>query len=105
MEGLPKQEQAPESVYDREAVHEEAKQQLQEMLEGVVVGEDVPEKFRYAVSLKQLLNQLDSETTENSLRHVVEVASEELTNELGNMSQLNYNQCQQHLVSAGAEVV
>lgn len=97
MEGAPKQEQASEDGYDGEAVRAEAEQKLKEMLGAVEVNENVPEKFRYAVSLRQLLNELDSSDTDNSLRHVVEAAAESLTESLGYMSHIEHLECQKYL--------
>lgn len=105
MEGAPKQEAVEgEKDYDREAVREAAEAQLCEMLESIEVDESIPEKFHTVASLEQLLKNLDSEETDNSLRHVARIAEEKLSDELGNMSQRDFVVYQGYRLSNSEEL-
>lgn len=105
MERMPKQEQAKEDGYDGEAARAEAEQQLREMLETEEVSEDVPQEFVEAVKLRQILYKLDSDTTENSYRHVIELAAETLHEKLGLLGEIKRAECQEYLDAASPEVL
>jgi len=100
MEGLPKFENISVKEYDAETARIEAVEDLNEMIEAIEaagISEDVPENFRYAFALRQVLKNLEadnSEKVDNSLRFVAEAAANAYDDERRNMSQFVFDRWQ-----------
>ena len=94
VEGVPtKTESKKEEIvsgYDSEAVLEEAEQQLQELLDGVDVPENVPNDMVETYRLSKVLLDLDTPDFDNADRFIARVAEEEFKTVSRSMPQKSY---------------